>query len=155
MHLHLQDGNIIEINPEVRLPRNYDRFVGLFEQLLLKGQVPVEGTPLLKITNKSLSSLISEMKNDSSESLSILTVEGGAKTTIDSLQLRFPNDVSIPVIVGVGAFPHGDFSEDLKKLFELHLELDIEVMMAWHVCAEILWTYSGQVGTIKDRYSIT
>ncbi len=155
VHLHLQDGRIIEINPEVRLPRNYDRFVGLFEQLLLKGQVPVEGTPLLKITTKSLPDLIPELKKGSSESLSILTIEGGVKTTIDTLHSKFPNDASVPVIVGVGAFPHGDFPEDLKKLFENHLELDTEVMMAWHVCAEILWTYSSSINIIQSRYSST
>ncbi|MHA1135375.1 MAG: hypothetical protein ACTSSE_02700 [Candidatus Thorarchaeota archaeon] len=153
VHLHLQDGRIIEVNPEVRLPRNYDRFVGLFEQLLIKGQVPVEGTPLLKITKKSLSDLVTELKKGASETLSILTIENGSKTTIDSLQSKLPLDAAVPVIVGVGAFPHGDFSEDLKKLFATHLELDTEVMMAWHVCAEILWTYSSRIGVIKSRYS--
>ena len=153
VHLHLQDGRIIEVNPEVRLPRNYDRFIGLFEQLLIKGQVPVEGTPLLKITTKSLPDLVTELKKGSSEVQSILTIENGSKTTIESLQSKFPADSSIPVIVGVGAFPHGDFSEDLKNLFETHLELDSEVMMAWHVCAEILWTYSSSIGVIQSRYS--
>ncbi|MHA1288839.1 MAG: hypothetical protein ACTSPB_15715, partial [Candidatus Thorarchaeota archaeon] len=137
----------------VRRPRNYDRFVGLFEQLLIKGQVPVEGTPLLKITKKSLSDLVTELKKGASETLSILTIENGSKTTIDSLQSKLPLDAAVPVIVGVGAFPHGDFSEDLKKLFATHLELDTEVMMAWHVCAEILWTYSSRIGVIKSRYS--
>ena len=153
VHLHLQDGRIIEVNPDVRLPRNYDRFVGLFEQLLIKGQVPVEGTPLLNITKKSLPDLVTELKKGSSEALSILTIENGLKTTIDSLQLKFPLEASVPVIVGVGAFPHGDFPEDLKKLFETHLELDTEVMMAWHVCAEILWTYSSRIGVIQSRSS--
>ena len=155
VHLHLQDGRIIEVNPEVRLPRNYDRFVGLFEQLLVKGQVPIEGTPLLNITKKSLTNLVTELKKGASEALSILAIENGSKTTIDSLQSKFPLDTSIPVIVGVGAFPHGDFSEDLKKMFEIHLELDIEVMMAWHVCAEILWTYSSRIGVIQSRFSST
>jgi rRNA small subunit pseudouridine methyltransferase Nep1 len=153
LHLHLQDGRIIEINPEVRLPRNYDRFIGLFEQLLLKGQVPIEGTPLLKITRKSLSDLVTELKKGSSDALSILAIENGLRTPIDSLHSKLPHDASLPVIVGVGAFPHGDFSGELVKLFETHLELDIEVMMAWHVCAEILWTYSSKIGVIQHRYS--
>ncbi len=154
IHLHLQDGRIIEVNPEVRLPRNYDRFIGLIEQLLVKGQVPIEGTPLLHITNKTLPEIISEFKKDS-EVLSILAVENGSKTSIDSLQSIFPLDASIPVIVGVGAFPHGDFSNELKELFDTYIELDKEVMMAWHVCAELLWIYSARSGVIKDRYSTT
>ena len=154
VHLHLQDGRIIEVNPEVRLPRNYDRFVGLIEQLLIKGQVPVEGPPLLSITKKNLPDLITELKKGVPEAQIILAVENGVKTTIDSLQSRFPRDTSIPVVVGVGAFPHGDFSQELKKLFDTQIELDTEVMMAWHVCAEILWIYSAQVGTIKERYAL-
>jgi rRNA small subunit pseudouridine methyltransferase Nep1 len=155
IHLHLQDGRIIEVNPEVRLPRNYDRFVGLIEQLLIKGQVPVEGTPLLRITKKTLYDLVTELKQGKSEVQLILTIENGAKTTIDTLHTKLPTDTSVPVIVGVGAFPHGDFSEDMKKLFDMHLKLDTEVMMAWHVCAEILWTYSSSIGVIQSRYSST
>ena len=89
------------------------------------------------------------------EALSILAIEDGSKTTIDSLHSKFPTDVSIPVIVGVGAFPHDDFSEKVKDLFETHLELDTEVMMAWHVCAEVLWTYSSSIDVIKNRYTST
>lgn len=153
IHLHLQDGRIVEVNPEVRLPRNYERFVGLFEQLFLKGQVPIEGDPLLRITKKSISDIISELKKNKQNTQSILAIENGSKTSIDKLHALLPNDASIPVIVGVGAFPHGDFSEDLTKLFEIHLKLDTEVMMAWHVCAEILWTYSSRIGVIQNRFS--
>jgi len=153
VHLHLMDGRIIEINPEVRLPRNYDRFVGLIEQLFIKGQVPVEGPPLLHFIRKNLPELISELKKGGSTSLSMLAIENGQNTTIDSLRSKFPTDISVPVVFGVGAFPHGDFPEDLKKLFESHLELDTEVMMAWHVCAEILCTYSSRIGVIQSRYS--
>ena len=155
IHLHLQDGRIIEVNPEVRLPRNYDRFVGLIEQLLVVGQVPVEGTPLLHVTKKTLPALISDLKKKGSDALSILAIENGSKTSIDSLQSILPQDVSSQVIVGVGAFPHGDFPSELKELFDTHIELDKEVMMAWHVCAEILWIYSARIGVIKSRYSTT
>ncbi|TFH11131.1 MAG: 16S rRNA methyltransferase [Candidatus Thorarchaeota archaeon] len=155
IHLHLQDGRIVEINPEVRLPRNYDRFVGLIEQLLLKGQVPVEGDPLLRITKKSLSDTITELKKNNQNAQSILAIENGSKTSIDRLQALFPNDASIPVIVGVGAFPHGNLSQEVLNLFQTQLELDIEVMMAWHVCAEVLWTYSSSISVIQSRYSST
>jgi len=105
------------------------------------------------VTKKSLSELIFELKKNNPVVQSILAIENGMKTPIDKLHNHLPNDVTIPVIFGVGAFPYGDFSEDLKKLFDTHLELDIEVMMAWHVCAEILWTYSSRIGVIERRYS--
>ncbi|MHA1965970.1 MAG: 16S rRNA methyltransferase [Candidatus Thorarchaeota archaeon] len=155
VHLHLQDGRIVEIQPDVRLPRNYDRFVGLMEQLLLKGRVPPQGDPLLHFSEVSLENLLSKLKEGSDNAMTLLTIEGGKQTSIESLRNLLPQDPSVPVIVGVGAFPHGNLSEETVSLFGTHLELDREVMMAWHVCADILWTYSLSVSIVKTRYSAT
>lgn len=149
VHLHLQDGRIIEVRSDVRLPRNYERFVGLMEQLLLSGRVPPKGDTLLQVIDKTLNGLITDLKSG----LTILASEGGQKTTIDGLSQLIPADPSASVIVGVGAFPHGGLSESTTALFDNKLEFDKEVMMAWHVCAEIVWTYSQSVGVIGKRYS--
>lgn len=149
VYLHLQDGRIVEVRSDVRLPRNYDRFVGLMEQLLLSGRVPPKGDALLQVIAKSLGDLITDLKTG----LTILAREGGQKTTIESLSRLIPADSSVPMIVGVGAFPHGDLSESTTALFDNQLEFDKEVMMAWHVCAEVVWTYSQSVGVIGKRYS--
>ncbi len=151
VYLHLQDGRIIEVRSDVRLPRNYERFVGLMEQLLLTGRVPPKGDVLLQVIDKSLGDLVADLKSG----LTILAREGGQKTTIDGLSEIIPADSSLPVIVGVGAFPHGDLSESTTSLFENQLEFDKEVMMAWHVCAEVVWTYSQKVGVVRTRYSAT
>ncbi|MFW9885323.1 MAG: 16S rRNA methyltransferase [Candidatus Thorarchaeota archaeon] len=154
IHLHLQDGRVVEVNPAVRLPRNYDRFVGLFEQLLLMGRVPPESEPLLRVTDETLTDLLLRLRADSPQSITVLCVEGGIQTTIDGLESIFPEDELVPVILGVGAFPHGDFSEDVKSVFQNQIELDPEVMMAWHVCAEMLWVYSKKIGVANARYNL-
>ncbi|MDH4213810.1 MAG: 16S rRNA methyltransferase [Candidatus Thorarchaeota archaeon] len=153
VYLHLQDKRVVEINPEVRLPRNYDRFVGLMEQLLIEKRVPVEGEPLLEITRRTLTDLLSKLKEEHSGTTTILAIEGGKRTGVQDFRDLLPDDASVPVVVGIGAFPHGDLSEDIKQLFDLHLELDREVMMAWHVCAEVLWIYSERIDVIRRRYS--
>lgn len=153
LYLHLQDGRVIVVNPDVRLPRNYDRFVGLIEQLLIEGRVPVEGEPLLQVTRLTLSNLITTLREGHPDATTILAIEGGERTGIQEFRNRLPDDNSVPVVVGVGAFPHGDISDELKQLFDTHLELDREVMMAWHVCAEVLWTYSERIEVIRRRYS--
>lgn len=153
VYLHLQDKRVVEINPEVRLPRNYDRFVGLMEQLLIEKRVPVEGEPLLEITKLSLTDLLSKLKEEHSGATTILAIEGGKRTGVQDFKDLLPDDALVPVIAGIGAFPHGDLSEDIKQLFDLHLELDREVMMAWHVCAEVLWIYSERIDVIRRRYS--
>ncbi|MHA2377484.1 MAG: hypothetical protein ACXAB9_15110 [Candidatus Thorarchaeota archaeon] len=71
IHLHIQDGRVIKVNPDVRLPRNYDRFVGLIEQLLLRGRVPPEGEPLLQVIELDLSDLLTVLTKSTNESLSI------------------------------------------------------------------------------------
>jgi rRNA small subunit pseudouridine methyltransferase Nep1 len=152
VYLHLRDGRVIEVNPEVRLPRNYERFVGLMEQLLTEGRVPVDGTPLLHITSLALASLILNLREKHSESKAILAIEGGKRTGVQNLRELLPPDASLPVVVGIGAFPHGDLSDETKQLFDLHVELDREVMMAWHVCAEFLWIYSERIEVTRRRY---
>jgi rRNA small subunit pseudouridine methyltransferase Nep1 len=151
VYLHLQDGRIVEVRSDVRLPRNYDRFVGLMEQLLSSGRVPPEGDALLHMIDKSLGDLVKDLNAEQT----ILAMEGGQKTTVHSLSKSLPTDTSVPIIMGVGAFPHGALSESTIALFDTKLEFDKEVMMAWHVCAEVVWTYSKNVGVIEKRYSTT
>jgi rRNA small subunit pseudouridine methyltransferase Nep1 len=155
IHLHLQDGRIVEVNPDVRLPRNYDRFVGLIEQLLLKGQVPPQGNSLLHFIEGSIEELITEVRVGAENAMTILAIEGGDQTSVEKLREILSQDQSTPVIVGVGAFPHGNLSEEIASLFDTHLELDTDVMMAWHVCAELMWIYSLAIEVVKARYSAT
>lgn len=155
VYLHLQDGRIVEVRSDVRLPRNYDRFVGLIEQLLLKERVPPQGNTLLHIAKETLEDIISRLKAMSEYSLTLLAIEGGTQTTSTALVDILSQDPGSPVIVGVGAFPHGDLSEEIVSLFDTQVELDREVMMAWHVCAEILWAYSFRTDVAKIRYSTT
>ncbi len=151
VHMHLRDGRIIEVKPEVRLPRNYDRFVGLVEQLLVSGSVPQDGPPLMRMIRKTLPELVTELAQGRADALSILATENGTATTIDALGALLPAVPSAPVVVGVGAFPHGEFKGSTQGLFTNHISLDKEVMMAWHVCAEILWTYSWRIGVSQKR----
>jgi len=151
VHLHLQDGRIIEVSPEVRLPRNYERFMGLMEQLLTYGRVPPEGTPLLRAVEIDLPGLIKRLENDSSDSLRVLAHESGTPTSLQGLVQMLPEDPSVPVIIGVGAFPHGDLRDDIMAQFDQRISLDSEVMMSWHVCAEILWAYSLRTSVVQRR----
>ncbi|NHI83437.1 MAG: 16S rRNA methyltransferase [Candidatus Thorarchaeota archaeon] len=152
IHLHLQDGRIVEVSPETRLPRSYDRFIGLFEQLLEKRQVPVDSKPLMRITSKRLPDLLHELKASGPTPQTVLFVEGGRHTTMNDLCRLLPDSNATPMIVGVGAFPHGEFDKEIAQFFDERIELDREVMMAWHVCAEVIWTYSWKSHVIDKRY---
>ncbi len=151
VHLHLRDGRVVDVDPTVRLPRNYERFTGLLEQLLLNGRVPPTGTSLLQVTQKTLTETLDALDPDGQHALRILADEDGQPMSMHSLCNFLPDDPSRPVIVGIGAFPHGDLSARIRPLFQHHVCLDNEVMMAWHVCSEVLWAYSLRVG-LGDSY---
>ena len=129
--------------------------MGLIEQLLIHGRVPPQGDSLLRINQYSLEDLLTELKSKSDSAKTLLAIEGGQQATREKLGTLLPQNPSVPVIVGIGAFPHGDLSEETVSMFEILLELDREVMMAWHVCAELLWAYSLSIGVIDTRYSTT
>ncbi|MDP7975455.1 MAG: 16S rRNA methyltransferase [Thermoprotei archaeon] len=58
IYVHTRDGRLMEFKKGVRLPRNYEQFKGLMEQLLVKSRVPVEGEPLIWISDQSLEQLL-------------------------------------------------------------------------------------------------
>ena len=151
VHLHLHDGRTIEVNPEIRLPRNYDRFTGLMEQLLVKGRVPPQGDALMSIEDQTLSQLISALSSGGGNVGTWLASERGTGMGMKSLLSSFPDEVSEPVIVGVGAFPHGTFSPEVEQIFEESIRLDKDVMMAWHACAEIVWLYTQKMDVLRNR----
>jgi rRNA pseudouridine-1189 N-methylase Emg1 (Nep1/Mra1 family) len=106
----------------------------------------------LQVTTKNLESFLSEIQAGSEETVSLLAVEGGRPTNMQSLLNSFPSDLKTPVILGVGVFPHGDFTSNARELFMTHIELDPEVMMAWHVCTEVVWCYSLKHEIASFRY---
>jgi rRNA small subunit pseudouridine methyltransferase Nep1 len=151
IHIHTQEGKVIEVRKDVRLPRNYDRFVGLMEQLLVVGRVPPKGESLLRVLSIDLATLLSDLQKDAA--LTVLAVEGGKRVSMEELLQMLPEDSETPLIIGIGAFPHGDFQQTVKDSFTTSIELDSEVMMAWHVCSEFLWMYSLKHRIISKRYS--
>jgi rRNA small subunit pseudouridine methyltransferase Nep1 len=151
VHLHLQDGRIVDVNPEVRLPRNFDRFVGLMEQLLINGRVPPDGVKLMSITERTLPQLVASLSAESVKSRTWLTSESGRPSSPSSILSAIPDDASMDLIIGIGAFPHGSFSKVVEEVFTDRVRLDRDVMMAWHVCAEIVWLYSSKLGVLQQR----
>jgi rRNA small subunit pseudouridine methyltransferase Nep1 len=55
-YVHTINDYVITVNPETRLPRNYNRFVGLMEQLFESYRVPPTGQILLKLEGKTTTS---------------------------------------------------------------------------------------------------
>ena len=136
VYVHTIANCIISIKPETRLPRNYDRFVGLFEQLFELRQIPSNGHPLLALTEDvTVSNLIKKIKPDYTVAFSR---KGSLKTLQESIS-EFSSKKN-PLAI-VGGFPHGTLSEDSLKLADHVVAIDREMLETWILTGRIIYEY--------------
>jgi rRNA small subunit pseudouridine methyltransferase Nep1 len=136
VYVHTISNCIISISPETRLPRNYDRFVGLFEQLFKLGQIPSNGPPLLILTQKTtLTKLVKKIKPD----YTIAFSRTGDFTTLQECVSAFVDEKN-PLVI-VGGFPHGRLSSDSLKLADEVVAIDREMLETWTLTARIVYEY--------------
>ncbi|MBP1449500.1 MAG: 16S rRNA methyltransferase [Thermoproteus sp.] len=99
LYIHTLSNIIIEIESNTRLPKNYNNFIGLMEQLLKEGRTPPRGRPLTRAEKGDLKELL-----DSLGGRWIVLHENGARVDPFELGRRLARSVVV-----VGGFPHGDF----------------------------------------------
>jgi len=146
IYVHTFDGKVIWINREVRLPRNYNRFVGLMEDLFEKkriisgeGGTDSEKKTLLEITDMSLHDLL--------ENLGCHVVVMDEKGE-SSLEKALKKDVA----VCIGAYPHGDFEERTLRILENFNPEFVSVfrrpLTGLYVTSRVLCEYERKFGSI-------
>ncbi len=128
VYVHTRNDEVIYIKPETRLPRNYNRFLGLMESLF-KNRVVPKDLELLRLEEKTLGELIEEIDPDE---VFVMHEKG---------ELVKPRDfgkslaeLENPVVI-VGGFPHGDFRSPVEGR---KVSLYREPLMAWTVVNEVL-----------------
>jgi len=100
VYIHTIDNRTICIDSRTRLPRNYNQFVGLIEQLYIEGKVPNEKAPLLSIEREDITSLIRELETTY---VVALTRMGEPRTLEEVAQILTQHDNATVII---GGFPH-------------------------------------------------
>lgn len=114
--VHTRHDKVIEVDPETRIPRSYNRFVGLMEQLFLTGKVPPE-SPLLKIRDTTLAKKVKETR-----SKKVVTLrKNGKRIPRKNLFQGLSRRDDFCVIVG--GFPHGDFLSDVDSFSDELIEI--------------------------------
>jgi rRNA small subunit pseudouridine methyltransferase Nep1 len=144
-YVHTNKDYVITVNPSTRLPKNYNRFVGLMEQLFQQRKVPAEGEPLLKLEHKTLPQLLTETKTDY---IIAFSRKGKPKTfqdAVSSLQTK-----QKPTVI-VGGFPHGQFSETTTKLANEIVCVDAEMLEAWTMTSRAIYEYEQTLSLPKKR----
>jgi rRNA small subunit pseudouridine methyltransferase Nep1 len=133
--IHTCNDQIIHINSVTRLPRNYERFKGLIEQLLLYGKVPKKGSPLLYLEHGSLSSIIRQKKPKAVLAFS----KFGRFIPLEHHYTDYNLDDVLLVVVG--AFPRGSLSTSLLNLATDVIAIDKESLTAGTVTSRLIYDY--------------
>ena len=135
IYVHTCNNFVITVNPITRLPRNYNQFIGLIEQLFKQGKVPSVGETLLTLEQKTLKKLLKAVKADY---VLAFSREGKPKTleeAIYSLQIKR----NIAVIIG--GFPCGHFSQTtLREVSEI-VCVDSEMLEAGVLTSRIIYDH--------------
>ena len=119
-------GELIWVNPEVRLPLDYYRFEGLMIQLLEKGQIPPKTGELIRIIrDKTLEDIV----------LKPIILERDGK-----IFTEYDPETLIGRTLIVGAFQRGDYSIRIKKLTDESISVFKQTLLA-STAISILLTY--------------
>lgn len=145
MYVHTNKDCTITVNPKARLPRNYNRFLGLIEQLFQIGKVPSEGEVLLKLESKKLPKLLAETEADY---VMLFSRKGKPKTVEEAVSSL--NKKQRPAII-IGGFPHGHFSKTTLKLADEIVSVDSEMLEAWTLTARVIYEYERILSLPKKR----
>jgi rRNA small subunit pseudouridine methyltransferase Nep1 len=141
VYVHTIVDSVISVNKETRLPRNYNRFLGLMEQLFELQHIPSEGSPLLTLTESMTFPQL--MKKIEPDFIMVFSRKGSAKT-LEKTVSEFVEKKN-PVAV-IGGFPHGTLSENVTKLADEVVSIDREMLEAWTVVARMVYEYERQKG---------
>ncbi len=146
--IHTRNDKLVLVDPEVRLPRVYHRFCGVFQDLFSKKKLEANGKVLMEIRDGvTLSQVIGLAREAAGANAQVVVFDPlgkhqGFKELSASLS-AFPNTVAV-----IGGFPHGGFSDE-KALEEfVKISVSPHELCAWTVVADVLSAYSA--GQEKD-----
>jgi len=126
------DGFTIRVSPLARLPRVYERFNGLMEQLYAKRQITADRNELLSITAQSLRELVAKLR----PTRTYLFSEQGGPLAGPALGREL---VSTPrPLLMVGAFPHGKLGKETQGMADRIISLFGKPLEAWVAVSRVL-----------------
>ncbi|MCJ2520746.1 MAG: 16S rRNA methyltransferase [Candidatus Thermoplasmatota archaeon] len=140
--VHTRNNEVISISQETRLPKNYNRFLGLMESLFERGVVPSKENPLLRLERDlSLGNLLDRFRGQSIA----LTEDAPLMDPVAVFEKLGPDVNCI-----VGGFPRGDFLSPVRELTAKRFSLWREPLKIWTVASELTTSY-GRVADSKGK----
>ncbi len=147
--VHTQDDRVITINPKVRLPKNYLRFVGLIEQLYTQNRVPREGEALLSLDKGNLLGLVGKLAPDKVIGFSTL----GKPTLMKTIAEQASKIKDLLALIG--AFPRGHFTGETRQSIGELFSVDRRPLDAWVVAGRFVYDFEWALGLTQNRINPT
>ncbi len=145
VYVHTIDDHVMILDPETRLPKNYNRFIGLMEQLYETGRVPSSGRALIELKKKDFPSLIKELN---ATRVIALTRVGEPKTLTEVAEKLSLEGRSVAV---VGGFSHGHFTERVLRAADELVSIDPDTLEASIVASRLIYAFEGAIGLPEKR----
>lgn len=138
--IHTRNDMCIQISYHWRVPVNYNRFCGLFSQLLLKQRVPLSGEPILTVKYCTLSNLLQQFENSQ-----IFFCDVPTESTKELVSMKNLEEIShfSSKVFLIGGFQHGEaklssFESNNSIQDWILLTLYEEVKPAWVIAAKLI-----------------
>ncbi len=141
--VHTYGGEILRVAPATRIPRNYNRFVGLMEQLLLHGKVPPRGEPLIERLDANLESLVKDLD----PGIVVIMDEKGRYMEPRDLGM-FLSRYERPLVV-IGCFQRGEYSEEVRRLRGEYISIAPVPLDTWIIAAKVVSEVEDAIGLYK------
>ncbi|MEM0493296.1 MAG: 16S rRNA methyltransferase [Candidatus Thermoplasmatota archaeon] len=140
--IHTRNNEEISISSETRIIKNYDRFIGLMEQLYQEKTLPKNEKSLLTLKEDRTLSMI--IKDNPADKIILCSTKGiyvDLKQYFTKLKKKKIKDI----LCVIGGFPKGEFHTDFN---EVQGEIDVisiypEMIPAWSVAMEIIVNYEN------------
>jgi rRNA small subunit pseudouridine methyltransferase Nep1 len=134
--MHTRNNDIIKIMPETRIPKNYNRFVGLMEQLFEIGKVPPDSeNPLMHVEKGvELKTLVENLNIDRTIALS----PDGKPVKLGTYFTKL-KEKDIACIIG--GFPEGDFHSPIYEIVDDKISIHKDTLKVWTVTSELIVNY--------------
>ncbi|MEF8879515.1 MAG: 16S rRNA methyltransferase [Candidatus Thermoplasmatota archaeon] len=138
--IHTRNDEAIYVTPETRIMRDYNRFIGLMEQLFEKKYVPNKEKPLLYINeNQTLEDIIEKSSADIKIGFSTKGKQVNLPAYFNDLKQKNMDDV----LCVIGGFPKDSYKNNIQSLTDKVLSICNKNLSSWTVANEIIVNYEN------------
>lgn len=143
LKVHTRNDELIHVSPETRLPKNYNRYSGLFEELFRTGAVPDGKRPLIRLEKDV--DLHEAVKRERDEILgterepSILIMDpSGKQEDLRKVMGKEVRNEGGGLICVIGGFSNGGYRSDVNFEKAKMISLPGGELKVWTVVSEVI-----------------